>query len=845
MVDEPTLVDASLFPRLVVTAGGQISREIRLRKELSIGRAEDNDLQLPDPKVSRHHARIHREGANFILTDLGSANGTLIDGVRLSAPHALKQGERFTIGSADLTYLEPGQAFEDTITVPLAAPGARGAVQEQPTRAVPSPPPVPLPGTASQGASPRAPSGASRGVIVGLILVAAVVVLALVGVVLALLVPDFPAKIGLGSPATATQPPVVVAPTAPPVMGTPVESATATNEAATPTIPGVDDREMNDRLSQADALTWRSKFEDAIVIYEDLVNRAPRDARPEVGWAWVLIYDDQPEQALVHAQRAAELDPGSAAVQTVLARAYLANEDKDAALPVAQKAVEIEPGSAEAHAALAEAYLLDGQDQAATDEADLALVQDINSANAHRIRGWIYELVDHDMGRAAGELQIAAGLQPELWLRRHELGLLLLDAENYNTAIIAFQDALGLRPKAVTYTAIGEAYYGLTQYDQASASLQQAIAVGADNADTYALLAASYARLGRCDDAQQYIDQALVLDSIQPLALEAQDLCQNPPPVLEPSATSSSGGVVAATKTPAPPATSRPPSPQASVGGRIAFPVWNAQRGKYDTFVAQARDGSGRSLVVEEMHQPAFSPDGTWLAVNGERPEHLNLFIVKPDGSGLKEISQHIEDNLPCWSPDGRSLVFGSTMHGDKQPRVYIIDQVPFEGRRQEGRPLNFGPDDVRGEYPAWTADGQIVYQGCDYTVEPARCGLFVMSAAPGVHPFRRLTDRQEDTAPAAHGNRIAFMSNRDGNWELYIVNEDGSGLKRLTDNAANDGLPTWSPDGRTLAFVSNQGGAWAIWAMSPDGSNRRKLFDIGGGGLVFDWEHERISWIP
>jgi len=67
------------------------------------------------------------------------------------------------------------------------------------------------------------------------------------------------------------------------------------------------------------------------------------------------------------------------------------------------------------------------------------------------------------MGRAAGELQTAAGLQPELWLRRHELGTLLLRAEDYTTAIMAFQDALKIRPKAVTYTSIGEAYYRLGQ----------------------------------------------------------------------------------------------------------------------------------------------------------------------------------------------------------------------------------------------------------------------------------------------------------------------------------------------------------------------------------------------
>jgi beta propeller repeat protein len=119
------------------------------------------------------------------------------------------------------------------------------------------------------------------------------------------------------------------------------------------------------------------------------------------------------------------------------------------------------------------------------------------------------------------------------------------------------------------------------------------------------------------------------------------------------------------------------------------------------------------------------------------------------------------------------------------------------------------------------------------------------MSAKPGAQPFKRLTDRSEDTAPAAYGDKIAFMSNRDGNWEIYLMNGDGSGLKRLTNNAANDGLSVWSPDGRNIAFVSDQGGAWAVWAMSPDGSNRRKLFAIGGGGLAFDWQHERISWGP
>jgi TolB protein len=86
-------------------------------------------------------------------------------------------------------------------------------------------------------------------------------------------------------------------------------------------------------------------------------------------------------------------------------------------------------------------------------------------------------------------------------------------------------------------------------------------------------------------------------------------------------------------------------------------------------------------------------------------------------------------------------------------------------------------------------------------------------------------------------------MSSRDGGWEIYAVNLDGSGLKQLTNNSAIDGLPAWSPNGKTLAFVSNQGGPWAVWAMAPDGSNRRKLFDLGGDGLAVNWQLESISW--
>jgi TolB protein len=414
------------------------------------------------------------------------------------------------------------------------------------------------------------------------------------------------------------------------------------------------------------------------------------------------------------------------------------------------------------------------------------------------------------------------------------LGLLLLDAGEPNPAIVALTDALVLRHKPLTFTTLGQAYYRSGQLEQARSFLEQSLSAGATDPTTYALLAAINVHDGRCNDARIYFDQALTQDPANALALEARNTCQGT--LSKPTSTSVAGS----TPTKATPSLPSPPP----LSGQIAFPVWNAETGQYDTYVAEV-DGSERHLVAEEMHQPAFRADGQWLAVNGERSDAMNLVIVRLDGSDLKEVTAYLEDSLPCWSPNGQSLVFSSTRHKDRRPRLYIVDQVAFDGSSVQDRVLNSDLYELLGEYPAWMPEGRIVYAGCDYTATPTRCGLFAISAEQGPQTPEQLTTQPGDTAPAAMAGRVAFMSDRDGNWEIYVVNADGSGLKRLTDNGFNDGLPTWSPDGQAIAFVSDEGGVWAVWAMSADGSNRRKLFDIGGGGLASDWQHERIAWGP
>ncbi|MEO8576857.1 MAG: hypothetical protein ABI556_09165, partial [Gemmatimonadales bacterium] len=71
---------------------------------------------------------------------------------------------------------------------------------------------------------------------------------------------------------------------------------------------------------------------------------------------------------------------------------------------------------------------------------------------------------------------------------------------------------------------------------------------------------------------------------------------------------------------------------------------------------------------------------------------------------------------------------------------------------------------------------------------------------------------------------KIVFVSNRDGNDEIYTMNSDGTGVVRITNNAARDTRPVWSPDGNSIAFVSERSGNRDIWIMNADGSGLRNL---------------------
>ncbi len=85
------------------------------------------------------------------------------------------------------------------------------------------------------------------------------------------------------------------------------------------------------------------------------------------------------------------------------------------------------------------------------------------------------------------------------------------------------------------------------------------------------------------------------------------------------------------------------------------------------------------------------------------------------------------------------------------------------------------------------------------------------------------------DPAWAADGSKLAFASNRDGNSDIYIMNSDGQNVLRLTNQSAADYQPTWSPDGSKIAFVSERDGHAEIYVMNAaDGSSQVRLTTDG-----------------
>jgi Tol biopolymer transport system component/serine/threonine protein kinase len=258
---------------------------------------------------------------------------------------------------------------------------------------------------------------------------------------------------------------------------------------------------------------------------------------------------------------------------------------------------------------------------------------------------------------------------------------------------------------------------------------------------------------------------------------------------------------------------------------------------------------ASRRLVsgAQDAVHPSWSPDGRRIAFWGIRDGARDIFTVSSEGGDPVAVT-HDEalDWDPVWAPDGRHLYFSSDRGGSMN--VWRIAMDPRTGKAA-GAPE---PVNVPATYAAgicFSRDGlRMAYMSCMRT-----SNLFQV----GFDPAREATIGAPNAITQGVKETLYPSISRDGKWiaftqeglneDIVVVQPDGRQPRRLTDDAARDKTPRWSPDGREIAFVSNRGGRFEIWTIHPDGSGLRQVSDGSPpGGVTYPaWSPDgrRISY--
>jgi Tol biopolymer transport system component/energy-coupling factor transporter ATP-binding protein EcfA2 len=320
----------------------------------------------------------------------------------------------------------------------------------------------------------------------------------------------------------------------------------------------------------------------------------------------------------------------------------------------------------------------------------------------------------------------------------------------------------------------------------------------------------------------------------------------NPPPVV----TSSPIIIAAVTDTdiPLPPELTATPAPTytytpifTSTPTNTAAPTATTTHTPTHTPSATPTQTPTPTLTPTPTFTPTFTPTDTPTAspqpfgniiFASDRDGDREIYRMRADGGGVTRLTTVSgDDNRPDWSPDG-DIAYDSVRDGSWG--IYV-------GYGSNPRKLSGSPG-VNEFNPDWSPDGNSI------AYETNRDGNFEIYIEAVVKfddvgdNGRNLTNNPaDDGCPdwSPDGRRIAFSSDRDANREIYVMNNDGSGQTRLTNNPALDNCPTWSPDGRTLAFRSDRDGDAEMWLMDADGSNQRQLTR----NSVPDWAP--AAWSP
>ena len=222
--------------------------------------------------------------------------------------------------------------------------------------------------------------------------------------------------------------------------------------------------------------------------------------------------------------------------------------------------------------------------------------------------------------------------------------------------------------------------------------------------------------------------------------------------------------------------------------------------------------GSSHAAQAECPARPDPSRGYVW------RLDPFDIYTARPDGSDLRRLTDYgVYTAEAVASPDGKRIVFTSLKDGDLD--IYTMN-VDGSGVRRltstagyDGGPW-WSPDGTQIVYRAWHPVDSALAGYHDLLaqrlVRPNRMELWVMNAdGSGQRRITQLGGANFGPSWTPDGTRLIFSSNyrqpRSGNFDLYLVGLDGSGLEQVTTHDTFDGFPMFSPDGRSLVWASNR----------------------------------------
>jgi TolB protein len=291
--------------------------------------------------------------------------------------------------------------------------------------------------------------------------------------------------------------------------------------------------------------------------------------------------------------------------------------------------------------------------------------------------------------------------------------------------------------------------------------------------------------------------------------------------------------------------------------GKIAFSsdrvTSDNPEGDDEIFVMNP-DGTGVEQLTFNTtpdYQPAFYPDGNWIAYVSHRDGDAEIYMRTYDGTPPFEFpltNNTATDQAPSFSRDGTKIAFQSFRNGNYE--IYVMSTADINPTDGNGdNPTRLTNNTVADTSPNWSPDGSKIA----FVRELAESGgreVFVMDA-DGTDAVNLTNNPATDGEPnwSPNGEKIAFVRRLQSSGgglkfpDIYVMNADGSGQKRLTKNAAGDEKPAWSPNGKKIAFTSLRGGDPDIHAMKakPEGKKNRPK-NLTNNDVALDYKPD---WQP